>query len=123
MFAKGLNTSDGFRFYQINGADTYGQWLVKSAVSPGAPLPVYQNSNSPLSGSQLRRLNLSEEYFLYESEMSMYFGSSLHGWDSSNVHDFLNEDFGIVEYWGQCTRITHLTKLAAGHFIPTKALL
>jgi hypothetical protein len=66
-----------------------------------APSPFVGNSNCLLTGSQLRRLNLPEEYFLYESEMSMYFGSGLHGWDGRNVHDFLNEDFGIVEYLAQ----------------------
>jgi hypothetical protein len=35
MFANGSNTSDGFRLHRLDGAATFGQWLVKSSVNSG----------------------------------------------------------------------------------------
>ncbi len=35
MFAGGLNTADGFRYYMLNGPATYGQWISDKRVRPG----------------------------------------------------------------------------------------
>lgn len=80
-FSSAPHESFTFSFLQIDGGSTYGQWLIRTAIEPGTRLHV-----SNVTG-----------YSLQETEMLMYFGSSLHHWDSMTVHEFLENDFGLTE--------------------------
>jgi hypothetical protein len=84
-----LKEPQQIRYFRINGADTYGQWVVRTSVRPETEMNEFHKDIT------------NHTYVLKYTELLIYYGSHLSTWNDMTIDDLIYSERAFADVFKQ----------------------